>query len=430
MDRGRPRGDGGGRSRDRRRSESRSSGSARSPSRSASRRARSATTRSSACSAAAAEREKGAHRLYGEADVARLQELIRLRDLLGLSLEELVELAEAEEARAALRDQWAQRSDRRRARRRSSRAAIPLVERQLELVQARQQTLADFADELGDKLRTLARTAARASLARRIRGKPRRRHRTLRVSPYARRLPGVQRWVGQSKKGAVMFKTIVWATDGSESADRALPFAKELATGEGRTLVIVHGKEIFVGGRGQRLSGSRRRGRARGEDPRPGGRSDGGRHPRDAAGHQRRRRARRAHDRRRGARARSRRDRRRHPGALRGGRACCSAASRSACFTCRMSRSSRFRRQTPDRRMDGIAGVPDAGDRSLDGPRTEQRHELFALAFEQRAVGPDRRRRHEVRNRGGGERTLFGRPAGEPGREQRDGELEMSSSVL
>ncbi len=47
-----------------------------------------------------------------------------------------------------------------------------------------------------------------------------------------------------------MFKTIVWATDGSESADRALPFAKELATGEGRTLVIVHGKEVFVGGRG------------------------------------------------------------------------------------------------------------------------------------------------------------------------------------
>jgi nucleotide-binding universal stress UspA family protein len=51
-------------------------------------------------------------------------------------------------------------------------------------------------------------------------------------------------------KGALMFKTIVWATDGSESADRALPFAKELAKGEGHKLVVVHGKEIFVGGRG------------------------------------------------------------------------------------------------------------------------------------------------------------------------------------
>ena len=56
----------------------------------------------------ASARSKGAHRLYSEADIARLEELIRLRDLLGLTLEELVALAEAEEARAALRDQWAE----------------------------------------------------------------------------------------------------------------------------------------------------------------------------------------------------------------------------------------------------------------------------------------------------------------------------------
>lgn len=47
-----------------------------------------------------------------------------------------------------------------------------------------------------------------------------------------------------------MFKKIVWATDGSEAADRALPFAKALATGEGRSLVVVHAKEHFVAGRG------------------------------------------------------------------------------------------------------------------------------------------------------------------------------------
>ena len=81
-------------------------------------------------------RTKGAHRLYTEADITRLEELIRLRDLLGLSLEELVALAEAEEARAALRDQWAESaSDSERAR--IVEAAIPLVERQLELVRAR-----------------------------------------------------------------------------------------------------------------------------------------------------------------------------------------------------------------------------------------------------------------------------------------------------
>jgi DNA-binding transcriptional MerR regulator len=100
----------------------------------------------------AGERAKGAHRLYAEADVGRLQELIRLRDLLGLTLDELVELAEAEEARAALRDQWAESAtDDERAR--IVDAAISLAERQLALVRARQQRLADFADELVEKLR-------------------------------------------------------------------------------------------------------------------------------------------------------------------------------------------------------------------------------------------------------------------------------------
>src|SRR5437870_12026470 len=46
-------------------------------------------------------------------------------------------------------------------------------------------------------------------------------------------------------KGGIMFKTIVWATDGSASADRALPFAKELA-GASCKLVVVHCKEMLV----------------------------------------------------------------------------------------------------------------------------------------------------------------------------------------
>jgi MerR family transcriptional regulator, repressor of the yfmOP operon len=102
----------------------------------------------------AGERTKGAHRLYTEADISRLEELIRLRDLLGLSLEELVALAEAEESRAALRGRWAETaSDAERAR--IVAEAIPLVERQLELVRRRQRRLAEFADELSAKLRSL-----------------------------------------------------------------------------------------------------------------------------------------------------------------------------------------------------------------------------------------------------------------------------------
>jgi len=101
-------------------------------------------------------RDKGAHRAYAEADVGRLQELIRLRDLLGLTLEELVELAEAEEARAALRGRWEEDpSDEERLT--IVEAAIPHVERQLELVRGRRATLDEFARDLELKLRRLRR---------------------------------------------------------------------------------------------------------------------------------------------------------------------------------------------------------------------------------------------------------------------------------
>ena len=44
-----------------------------------------------------------------------------------------------------------------------------------------------------------------------------------------------------------MFRTILWTTDGSEAADRALPYAKALAEGGDRRLVVVHVKEILGG---------------------------------------------------------------------------------------------------------------------------------------------------------------------------------------
>ncbi len=101
-------------------------------------------------------RSKGSHRAYTEADVVRLQELIRLRDLLGLSLDDLVGLAEAEESRAALRGRWAD-STTDEERSRIVEEAIPLVERQLQLVNGRRETLDVFADELHTKLKSLKR---------------------------------------------------------------------------------------------------------------------------------------------------------------------------------------------------------------------------------------------------------------------------------
>src|SRR4051812_47501340 len=44
-----------------------------------------------------------------------------------------------------------------------------------------------------------------------------------------------------------MFKTILWATDGSDGAARALPYALGLAETEKATLVVAHVREIFVG---------------------------------------------------------------------------------------------------------------------------------------------------------------------------------------
>ena len=52
-------------------------------------------------------RPEGAHRLYDQEDESRLAELIRVRDLLGLSLAELGDWMHAEAARAALRERWA-----------------------------------------------------------------------------------------------------------------------------------------------------------------------------------------------------------------------------------------------------------------------------------------------------------------------------------
>ena len=49
------------------------------------------------------DRVQGKHRVYTEADVERVREIVRLRDLLGLSLEQLAQLLEAESARAEIR---------------------------------------------------------------------------------------------------------------------------------------------------------------------------------------------------------------------------------------------------------------------------------------------------------------------------------------
>jgi len=95
-------------------------------------------------------RIKGAHRLYDDNDVERLAELTRLRDLLNLSLDELRELVEAEEARAALRQRMKQTSsDEERIE--IIETALPYIDRQLDLVRRQKRELEKLESELVEK---------------------------------------------------------------------------------------------------------------------------------------------------------------------------------------------------------------------------------------------------------------------------------------
>jgi DNA-binding transcriptional MerR regulator len=95
--------------------------------------------------------EKGRHRTYGESDVRRLQELIRLRDVLGVSLEELKSLVEAEEARAILRERW-QHTEGAADRRAILQQSVGHVTAQLALVRSRREALDRLEAELAAKL--------------------------------------------------------------------------------------------------------------------------------------------------------------------------------------------------------------------------------------------------------------------------------------
>ncbi len=100
------------------------------------------------------KRRKGEHRAYDETDVERLQELTRLRDLLNLSLDELKQLLEAEEARASLRRRFHE-TESNSERLRILQAALPHVDTQLELVRRRKRELEGLEAELVDKRKRL-----------------------------------------------------------------------------------------------------------------------------------------------------------------------------------------------------------------------------------------------------------------------------------
>ena len=95
----------------------------------------------------AEDRVSGKRRLYTEADVDRLRELIRLRELLNLSLDELKRLVEAETARAGLRERWQHTDDPGEQRQILEQSLVHIAD-QLKLVRSRQAELARLEEEL------------------------------------------------------------------------------------------------------------------------------------------------------------------------------------------------------------------------------------------------------------------------------------------
>jgi MerR family transcriptional regulator, repressor of the yfmOP operon len=95
-----------------------------------------------------AGREPGSHRTYAAADVERLRDLLRLKDLLGVTLEELKELVAVEGARAALRREWEEGVEDPVRRREILTESLAHISRQLQLVRRRRDEISKLESEL------------------------------------------------------------------------------------------------------------------------------------------------------------------------------------------------------------------------------------------------------------------------------------------
>jgi DNA-binding transcriptional MerR regulator len=99
----------------------------------------------------AAERDAGQHRMYSEGDVERLEQLLRLKDLLGLTLDELRDVVEHEDARSALRQEFRHGTPSRERREEILNQALEHIGHQLALVQRRRDKLDALQAELEER---------------------------------------------------------------------------------------------------------------------------------------------------------------------------------------------------------------------------------------------------------------------------------------
>ncbi|HEY7829510.1 MAG TPA: MerR family transcriptional regulator [Solirubrobacteraceae bacterium] len=93
-------------------------------------------------------RPSGQHRLYSTKELERLREVMRLKHLLGVSLEELKTLLSAEEARATVRARLREEDVHPERRRELLSESLGHIDRQLELVEHRAAELSKLQEEL------------------------------------------------------------------------------------------------------------------------------------------------------------------------------------------------------------------------------------------------------------------------------------------
>jgi len=107
----------------------------------------------------APQRQPGSHRLYQAEDVARLKDLLDLKQLLGVSLDELREIAAAESARAALREEWHAGVEDPGREREILDEARGHLDRQLELIRSRRDEMTRLERDLAARRRRVMRRA-------------------------------------------------------------------------------------------------------------------------------------------------------------------------------------------------------------------------------------------------------------------------------
>jgi MerR family transcriptional regulator, repressor of the yfmOP operon len=93
-------------------------------------------------------RPAGRHRMYDAQDEVELRELLRTRQLLGLSLADLRTWSQAERARAGLRDRWFEPDTTDRDRAEIAAAALTHLDTQIQLAASRRRELEQLEDEL------------------------------------------------------------------------------------------------------------------------------------------------------------------------------------------------------------------------------------------------------------------------------------------